>query len=76
MDFLKSAVASAIAKGPLAAYSVTDRVDVDNSIWTLNNATKRVCRASRTTVTTLRALLMSKAAPRKATSSVASLLST
>lgn len=42
MDFLKSAVASAIAKGPLAAYSVADRVDVDNSIWALNNATKRV----------------------------------
>lgn len=42
MDFLKSAVASAIAKGPLAPYVVADRVDVDNSIWTLNNATKRV----------------------------------
>lgn len=42
MDFLKSAVASAIAKGPLAAYSVGDRVDVESSIWTVNNATKRV----------------------------------
>ena len=42
MDFLKSAVASAIAKGPLASYSIADRVDVDDSTWTLNNATKRV----------------------------------
>lgn len=43
MDFLKSAVASAIAKGPLAGYSVGDRVDVESSIWTVNNVTKRVC---------------------------------
>lgn len=42
MDFLKSAVASAISKGPLGSYSVGDRVDVENSIWTLHNATKRV----------------------------------
>lgn len=42
MDFLKSAVASAIAKGPLASYIIADRVEVDESIWTLNNATKRV----------------------------------
>ena len=42
MDFLKSAVASAIAKGPLAAYSVGERVDIDGSIWTLSNGTKRV----------------------------------
>ena len=42
MDFLKSAVASAISKGPLAGYTLADRVDVDNSIWSLNNATKRV----------------------------------
>ncbi len=42
MDFLKSAVASAISKGPLGAYIVGDRVDLDNSVWTLNNATKRV----------------------------------
>ena len=44
MDFLKSAVASAIAKGPLAAYVVGDRVDIDASIWTLSNCTKRVGR--------------------------------
>jgi len=42
MDFLKSAVASAISKGPLGAYIVGERVDLDNSVWTLNNATKRV----------------------------------
>lgn len=42
MDFLKSAVASAIAKGPLAGYSIGDRVDIDASIWTLSNCTKRV----------------------------------
>ncbi|KAL9081708.1 MAG: hypothetical protein Q9159_007106 [Coniocarpon cinnabarinum] len=41
MDFLKSAVASAIAKGPLAPYSVGDRVDTDGSVWTLSNGTKR-----------------------------------
>jgi len=42
MDFLKSAVASAIAKGPLAAYNVADKVELDNTIWTLHNATRRV----------------------------------
>lgn len=42
MDFLKSAVASAIAKSPLAAYTVGDRVELEESIWTLSNATKRV----------------------------------
>ncbi|KAI9711080.1 MAG: hypothetical protein M1812_007274 [Candelaria pacifica] len=41
MDFLKSAVASAISKGPPFPYSFGDRVDVDSSIWTLHNGTKR-----------------------------------
>ncbi|KAF1736098.1 putative inactive serine/threonine-protein kinase scy1 [Beauveria bassiana] len=41
MDFLKSAVASAMAKGPPFPYSFGDRVDVDESIWTLCNGTKR-----------------------------------
>lgn len=42
MDFLKSAVASAIAKGPAFGYSFGERVDIDQSIWTLQNGTKRV----------------------------------
>jgi SCY1-like protein 1 len=42
MDFLKSAVAS-IAKGPAFGYSFGERVDIDQSIWTLHNGTKRVC---------------------------------
>ncbi|RMJ22040.1 SCY1 protein kinase [Aspergillus sp. HF37] len=41
MDFLKSAVASAIAKGSSFPYSIGDRVDVSDSIWSLHNATKR-----------------------------------
>ncbi|KAF2223493.1 armadillo-type protein [Elsinoe ampelina] len=41
MDFLKSAVASAIAKGPAFGYSFGDRVDIDQSIWTLHNGTKK-----------------------------------
>ena len=42
MEFLKSAVASAIAKGPAFPYSFGDRVDLDPSIWTLYNGTRRV----------------------------------
>ena len=42
MDFLKSAVASAISKGPPFPYSFGDRQDIDQSIWTLYNGTKRV----------------------------------
>jgi SCY1-like protein 1 len=42
MDFLKSAVASAISKGPAFPYTFGDRVDIDQSIWTLHNGTKRV----------------------------------
>ncbi|KAF2673260.1 protein kinase [Microthyrium microscopicum] len=41
MDFLKSAVASAISKGPAFPYSFDDRIDTDASIWTLHNSTKR-----------------------------------
>jgi SCY1-like protein 1 len=42
MDFLKSAVASAISKGPPFPYAFGDRQDIDQSIWTLYNGTKRV----------------------------------
>ncbi|KAJ4357647.1 Nuclear aminoacylation-dependent tRNA export pathway component [Didymosphaeria variabile] len=41
MDFLKSAVASAISKGPAFGYTFGDRVDIDDSIWTLYNGIKR-----------------------------------
>ncbi|PUU79747.1 armadillo-type protein [Tuber borchii] len=41
MDFLKSAVASAISKGPPFPYTFGDRADVDSSIWALFNGTKR-----------------------------------
>ncbi|OTB00856.1 hypothetical protein M426DRAFT_323971 [Hypoxylon sp. CI-4A] len=41
MDFLKSAVASAMAQGPPFPYTFGDKVDVDASIWTLYNGTRR-----------------------------------
>ncbi|CAK7275322.1 Nuclear aminoacylation-dependent tRNA export pathway component [Sporothrix epigloea] len=41
MDFLKSAVASAISKGLAFPYSFGDRIDLDPSIWTLYNGTRR-----------------------------------
>ncbi|GAB1315086.1 Nuclear aminoacylation-dependent tRNA export pathway component [Madurella fahalii] len=41
MDFLKSAVASAMAKGPPFPYTFGDKVDLDPSIWTLYNGTRR-----------------------------------
>ncbi|KAJ6150897.1 hypothetical protein N7470_007491 [Penicillium chermesinum] len=41
MEFLKSAVASAIAKGSSLPFSLGDRVDIGDSIWTLHNGTKR-----------------------------------
>lgn len=41
MDFLKSAVASAIVQGLPFPYSFGDKVDIDESIWTLFNGTKR-----------------------------------
>lgn len=43
MDFLKSAVASAISKDPPFPYKFGDRLTVDQSIWALYNGTKRVC---------------------------------
>jgi len=44
MDFLKFAVASAISKSSSFPVSIGDKVDVDQSIWTLNNGTKRVIK--------------------------------
>ncbi|KAK0636319.1 armadillo-type protein [Bombardia bombarda] len=41
MDFLKSAVASAIAKGPPFPYTFGDKVDLDPSVWSLYNGTRR-----------------------------------
>ncbi|KAF1990937.1 ARM repeat-containing protein [Aulographum hederae CBS 113979] len=41
MDFLKSAVASAISKASAFPYAFGDRVDIEQSIWTLHNGTKR-----------------------------------
>ncbi|KAI1270695.1 ARM repeat-containing protein [Xylariaceae sp. FL1019] len=42
MDFLKSAVASAMAaQGPPFPYSFSDKVDIDASIWTLYNGTRK-----------------------------------
>ncbi|KAK0626910.1 armadillo-type protein [Immersiella caudata] len=41
MDFLKSAVASAIAKGPAFPYTFGDKVDLDPSVWTLYNGIRR-----------------------------------
>ncbi|ESZ95754.1 SCY1 protein kinase [Sclerotinia borealis F-4128] len=41
MDFLKSAVASAISKGPPFPYTFGDQVDIEQSIWKLYNGTKR-----------------------------------
>lgn len=43
MDFLKSAVASAISKDPPFPYKFGDRLTVNQSIWSLHNGTKRVC---------------------------------
>ncbi|KAK3170993.1 hypothetical protein OEA41_003077 [Lepraria neglecta] len=41
MEFLKSAVASAISKDPPFPYKFGDRLTVDQSIWALHNGTKR-----------------------------------
>ncbi|KDB24428.1 SCY1 protein kinase [Trichophyton interdigitale MR816] len=41
MDFLKSAVASAIAKSSSFPYTLGDRVDNGDSIWSLHNGTKK-----------------------------------
>ena len=43
MDFLKSAVASAISKEPAFPYKFGDKVPLEQSIWTLHNGIKRVC---------------------------------
>lgn len=42
MDFLKNAVASAMASGPPFPYNFGDKVDLDESVFTLHNGTKRV----------------------------------
>jgi len=42
MDFLKSAVVSAIAKTSSVPYSFDAKIDIDQSIWTLHNSTKKV----------------------------------
>jgi SCY1-like protein 1 len=42
MDFLKSAVASAIAKSSSFPYTIGDRVDNNESIWAQHNGTKKV----------------------------------
>ncbi|CAG7986553.1 unnamed protein product [Penicillium olsonii] len=41
MDFLKSAIGSAIAKGGGLPFSLGDKVDIGDSVWSLHNATKR-----------------------------------
>ncbi|KAJ5352712.1 hypothetical protein N7452_001686 [Penicillium brevicompactum] len=41
MDFLKSAIGSAIAKGGGLPFSLGDRVDIGDSVWALHNGTKR-----------------------------------
>ncbi|GAO17148.1 hypothetical protein UVI_02026760 [Ustilaginoidea virens] len=42
MDFLKNAVASAMASGPPFPYTFGDKIDIDESVFTLYNGTKRV----------------------------------
>lgn len=42
MEFLKSAVASAISKGPPFPYTFCERLTLDQSIWSLYNGVKRV----------------------------------
>ncbi|KAK2593995.1 Nuclear aminoacylation-dependent tRNA export pathway component [Conoideocrella luteorostrata] len=41
MDFLKNAVASAMASGPPFPYNFGDKVDIDESVFTLHNGTRR-----------------------------------
>ena len=60
MDFLKSAVASAISRASAFGYAFGDRVDVDASHWALYNGTKRV-RRPRATRTALPVLSLSVA---------------
>lgn len=42
MEFFKSAVASAISKGPAFPFSFGEKVELDHSVWELYNGTKRV----------------------------------
>ena len=42
MEFLKSAVSSAMSKTPAFPYTFGDRVDVDDRMWTLYNGIRRV----------------------------------
>jgi SCY1-like protein 1 len=44
MDFLKSAVASAIAKSSSFPYTTGDKVDNNESIWTQHNGTRKVSK--------------------------------
>jgi SCY1-like protein 1 len=44
MDFLKSAVASAIAKSSSFPVTIGDRVDIGDSIWALHNGVKKVAK--------------------------------
>ncbi|KAK6499252.1 hypothetical protein TWF506_003879 [Arthrobotrys conoides] len=41
MEWLKSAAASAVSRGPAFGYSFGDRVDLADSIWALHNGTKK-----------------------------------
>jgi SCY1-like protein 1 len=47
MDFLKSAVASAIAKSSGFPYVLGERVDIDQTIWSLYDGTKRASWTTR-----------------------------
>jgi hypothetical protein len=47
MEFLKLAVASAISKSSSFPATIGDKVDLDQSIWTLNNGIKRVPQSLR-----------------------------
>ena len=44
MEFFKSAVASAISKGPPFPYTFGEKIDLEQSIWTLYNGAKKVAR--------------------------------
>jgi SCY1-like protein 1 len=47
MDFLKSAVASAIAKSSSFPVTIGDRIDIGDSIWTVHNGIKKARRESQ-----------------------------
>ena len=50
MEFFKSAMASAISKGPPFPYTFGEKIDLEQSIWTLYNGTKKVVGLLRTLV--------------------------